>query len=263
MKKSILTCSAVISTCLVMSVSAYAGTWLQLGQNNWTYTEDGYSVKTGWISDSNKTYYIDPATNLMVTGWKYIGGVPYLFGSDGALINCFTGGTSNMSADAFINGFGKALPLCYGNNYYMAGTAAGFGMLGESETDRKSYEEISGEVYAMVNAYRAGIGKSAFVLDADLSKVAMKRAEELSKNYSHIRPDGTRCFALMKENGYSYSMAAENIAYGQMSSKDALNTWMNSTGHRKNILGDFRDIGIGVYKSNGVYYWVQEFGNRK
>ena len=48
-----------------------------------------------------------------------------------------------------------------------------------------------------------------------------------------------------------------------MSSKDALNTWMNSTGHRKNILGDFRDIGIGVYKSNGVYYWVQEFGNRK
>lgn len=58
-------------------------------------------------------------------------------------------------------------------------------------------------------------------------------------------------------------MAAENIAYGQMSSKEALNTWMNSAGHRKNILGDFRDIGIGVYKSNGVYYWVQEFGNRK
>ncbi|WP_051671664.1 CAP domain-containing protein [Oribacterium sp. P6A1] len=262
MKKSILTCAAVISACLVMSVSAYAGTWLQLGQNNWTYIEDGYSVKTGWISDSNKTYYIDPATNLMVTGWKYIGGVPYLFGSDGALINCFTGGASNMSTETLINGFGKTLPLCYGNNYHMAGTAAGFGMSGESETDRKSYEEISGEVYAMVNAYRAENGKNALLLNGTLSGVAMKRAEELSRNYSHIRPDGSRCFTLMKENGYSYIVAAENIAFGQTSSGEAFVTWINSSGHRRNILGDFTEIGIGVYKNNGTYYWVQEFGRK-
>jgi uncharacterized protein YkwD len=78
--------------------------------------------------------------------------------------------------------------------------------------------------------------------------------------FSHTRPDGTTCFTALKQFGVSYSTAGENIAYGQPDAQSVVTGWMNSAGHRANILnGSFKQTGIGVYKVNGTYYWTQEF----
>ncbi len=257
MKKKIIASGAAIIACIYMSVSVYAGSWLKLGQQ-WTYIENGMTVKNGWINDSGEIYYVDPETNLMVTGWKYIEGIPYLFGADGALIY---GGEIGNSL-----GWGGM----YGQNGAQAGGQClikeAAEMMGDFsrcsiETKGKSYEELSAELCDRVNACRSERGMSSYAINDTLSKVAMERAEELSRVYSHMRPDGTKCFTLMKEKGYTYRRAAENIAYGQGSVNEVFDAWMNSAGHRKNILGDYREMGIGVYQSNGVYYWVQEFGS--
>ncbi|ETP72503.1 Cysteine-rich secretory protein family [Lachnospiraceae bacterium JC7] len=258
MKKRILSFAAMISACIFMSVSVQAGSWLRMGQQ-WTYIENGMSVRTGWISDSGKIYYVDPATNFMVTGWRYIDGIPYLFGDDGALIYCNGMGSGQCSC-----GVQGQCQSGFGNYCSIRGTT---GMLGDfvycgCDSGDMSYEELSEELCNRVNAYRADRGMTSYRINDTLSKVAMDRAEELSRYYSHSRPDGTKCFSLMKEQGYTYRKAAENIAYGQMSVDQVFDAWLNSSGHRKNILGDFREMGIGVYKSNGVYYWVQEFGSR-
>jgi uncharacterized protein YkwD len=66
----------------------------------------------------------------------------------------------------------------------------------------------------------------------------------------------------LKEYGISYQSAGENIAYGQKTPEAVMNAWMNSSGHRANILKNgFGKVGIGVYKVNGVLYWTQLFTN--
>ena len=75
------------------------------------------------------------------------------------------------------------------------------------------------------------------------------------KNFDHTRPDGTICFTICSK------MHGENIACGMTSASDAMNRWMNSEGHKANILyGNFKSIGIGCFKNGNVYYWVQNFG---
>jgi uncharacterized protein YkwD len=79
---------------------------------------------------------------------------------------------------------------------------------------------------------------------------------------SHTGSDGSSPFDRMKRYGYNYRWAGENVAAGQSSPQDAMRSWMNSSGHRKNILnGKFRDIGVG-YARGGRYghYWTQTFG---
>jgi uncharacterized protein YkwD len=87
------------------------------------------------------------------------------------------------------------------------------------------------------------------------------RAEELIQSFSHTRPDGTSCFTAFDEFGVDYRAAGENIAAGQKTPEDVVNSWMNSSGHRANILSEnFTAIGVGVAEDvNGTLYWVQMF----
>ena len=118
------------------------------------------------------------------------------------------------------------------------------------------------QVLKLVNQERAKAGLSALTTNSTLTAAANKRAQETAKSFSHTRPDGSSFSTVLKEYGISYRMSGENIAYGQKTPQEVVTGWMNSEGHRANILnGSFGKIGIGVYKSNGVIYWSQLFTN--
>ncbi|MGN1457877.1 MAG: CAP domain-containing protein [Acutalibacteraceae bacterium] len=92
----------------------------------------------------------------------------------------------------------------------------------------------------------------------NLNELADIRAKEIAQKFSHTRPDGSSCFSILDD--IHYMSAGENIAYGQTSPAEVMNSWMKSSGHRANILSsDFNCIGVGHYKSDGIDYWVQIF----
>lgn len=97
------------------------------------------------------------------------------------------------------------------------------------------------------------------VMDQTLQHDAMMRAIEISLYYSHTRPNGESCFTAFTTTALS---KAENIALGQSSASVVMNAWMNSDGHRTNILNSkYKEIGIGCFYHNGRYHWVQLFAN--
>lgn len=123
-----------------------------------------------------------------------------------------------------------------------------------------SLSSYASEVLRLVNAEREKAGLPALTTNSTLTAAANKRAQEIKQTFSHTRPNGSSCFTVLGEYGISYRTAGENIAYGQKTPKEVVNGWMNSPGHRANILkSDFGKVGIGVYESGGVYYWTQLF----
>ncbi|MBR1852154.1 MAG: CAP domain-containing protein [Lachnospiraceae bacterium] len=116
-------------------------------------------------------------------------------------------------------------------------------------------------IVELVNEARAQAGLQPVTLRQDLTAVAQLRAKETVTLFSHTRPNGSSCFTALGEYGVSYRGAGENIAYGQRSPEEVMEGWMNSSGHRANILNaNFTSIGVGYYQSaNGVKYWSQMF----
>lgn len=121
--------------------------------------------------------------------------------------------------------------------------------------------DMTAQVIDLVNSYRKANGLSELSYDAEMAKAASIRAEEQETVFSHTRPDGTRCFTVLSECGISYRGAGENIAMGQTSAEEVMTDWMNSQGHRENILNpNFTKIGVGLHiGSDGRYYWAQMF----
>lgn len=126
-----------------------------------------------------------------------------------------------------------------------------------SITGTRDYK-MAYEVLTLVNKERAKKGLGALTMNKSLLESAMKRAAETAVCFSHTRPDGSICFDL------NSAMCAENIAAGQSTAKSVMNSWMNSPGHKSNILlTNAGKIGIGCFVHNGVTYWVQCFGVKK
>ncbi|MCH1627281.1 CAP domain-containing protein [Ferdinandcohnia quinoae] len=120
--------------------------------------------------------------------------------------------------------------------------------------------QFEAKVIELTNAQRSKNGLPALKTDSALSKVARAKSTDMQqKNYfSHTSPTYGSPFDMMKQFGVTYRTAGENIAKGQPSPEQVVNAWMNSAGHRKNILSkDFTHIGVG-HTSNGNY-WTQEF----
>ena len=130
-------------------------------------------------------------------------------------------------------------------------------------TPTANYSTQAQEVLAQCNAQRQANGIAALSLDPELTKAANIRAQEIATLFSHTRPDGRKCFTVLDQIGYSYWSAGENIAAGYGNSSAVMNGWMNSPGHRSNILNaGFKRLGVGyVYIPNSEYgyYWVQIF----
>lgn len=121
-----------------------------------------------------------------------------------------------------------------------------------------SYAE---QVVALVNEERAKAGLSALTMDADITAAANVRAKEIKQSFSHTRPNGSSFSTVLKEQGVSFRGSGENIAWGQKTPEQVMDGWMNSAGHRANILNEsFKNIGVGYYQDeNGVNHWVQLF----
>lgn len=126
--------------------------------------------------------------------------------------------------------------------------------------DVKKLEE---EVVRLVNAERAKMGLHALKHNWELSRVARYKSQDfINKNYfAHQSPTYGSPFDMIKQFGIKYTAAAENIAKGQPTPASVMNSWMNSTGHRNNILSSsYYEIGVGVAKdSKGNLYWTQMF----
>lgn len=116
------------------------------------------------------------------------------------------------------------------------------------------------EVIRLVNIEREKYGLPALARKADATQAAEIRSKEIKQSFSHTRPDGTSFSTIAKDLGISYKSIGENIAYGYSSPESVVKGWMNSQGHRENILSaSFNGIGVGCYESNGVLYWTQIF----
>lgn len=126
--------------------------------------------------------------------------------------------------------------------------------------DNQSESEFAAEVLRLVNEERSRAGLPALALDQSVEKAANVRAKEIVSSFSHTRPDGTSFSTALKESGASYRGAGENIAWGQKTPAQVMEGWMNSAGHRANILNkSFTRIGVGYYQSGGTNYWTQIF----
>ncbi len=127
-----------------------------------------------------------------------------------------------------------------------------------STDQNRSYAQ---QVIDLVNDERSKAGLSAVTEATDVSAAAAIRAQEITSNFSHTRPDGTYYNTVLDQSGISYWGSGENIAYGQRTPAEVMNGWMNSQGHRANILNaSYTKIGVAYYQnSNGVTYWVQLF----
>lgn len=118
------------------------------------------------------------------------------------------------------------------------------------------------EILRLVNAERAREGVAPLTLNTTLCAAAQLRARELPTQFAHTRPDGTQCFTVLDQVGQRYRTAGENIAAGQTSPAQVMSDWMNSPGHRRNILdASFTQLGVGYLQTDSGYgeYWVQLF----
>lgn len=127
------------------------------------------------------------------------------------------------------------------------------------ETD-SSY---AAQVVRLVNEERAKEGLSELSIDEGLEAAGNVRAKEIVSSFSHTRPNGTSFATAIREQGVSYKSSGENIAWGQRSPEEVVNAWMNSPGHRANIMNaNFTRIGVGHYQNDsGTNYWVQLFAD--
>jgi uncharacterized protein YkwD len=133
-------------------------------------------------------------------------------------------------------------------------------------TGSRADTEAAGAVVGLVNAARKAAGCPALVPHKVLAAVALDHSRDMatSRYFEHASPDGRTPFDRMRKAGYAYGNAAENIAAGQQTAAEVMDSWMHSAGHRANILDcALTQIGVGVYRDPSSpfrIYWTQDFG---
>lgn len=131
---------------------------------------------------------------------------------------------------------------------------------GDGAESEESVHPYILRVLELVNEERTKAGLNTVTLDSSATAAAMVRAQEIVTNFSHTRPNGSSFTTALKEQGVSYRQAGENIAWGQRTPEQVMEGWMNSSGHRANILNpSFTRIGVGYYQARGSNYWTQLF----
>jgi hypothetical protein len=123
------------------------------------------------------------------------------------------------------------------------------------------YKEYAEEVVCLLNRERRAKGLPELKMLPLLCKAADKRAHEIVGSFQHTRPDGRKFSTIFAEYGISDGHFGENIAGGYETPDKVMSGWLASEGHKNNILGDYRYIGVGVVYSGGMMYWSQLFMN--
>lgn len=134
---------------------------------------------------------------------------------------------------------------------------------GNSESVEPSSSEQANQVLKLVNVERSKQGLKALTLSKELTSIANTKAKDMAVNryFDHRSPTYGSPFEMLQQFGVSYKTAGENIAAGQKTAEQVMNSWMNSSGHKANILSkSFTELGVGYY-NGGSYgtYWVQLF----
>lgn len=119
-------------------------------------------------------------------------------------------------------------------------------------------------VVQLINSERAAQGLPPLSIDSRLVQAARRHSQDMATNnfFSHYGSDGSSPFDRIRDAGYSFRTAGETIAGGYTSPESAVNGWMNSSGHRAILLGNYDDIGVGyVYNASSTYrhYWTADF----
>lgn len=234
----------------------------------WKYYSDQQFTTSAWQVISGKWYYFDGNGN-MVTGFQTIDGDKYYFSNDGSLkTDSFS--MNNMrytvSPDGRIKQSAPEYDWSSDSSYNSCplrdnsnGTAFSPAPAPNTDNYGNSYAYI---VFQLVNQERQKENLKPLEWDDRLAACAQTRAQEIQQSFSHTRPNGASCFTILSENHIAYGTCGENIASGQPSPQAVMTSWMNSTGHRNNIMSsNFGHIGVGSVYLNGTYYWVQLFTN--
>ena len=132
----------------------------------------------------------------------------------------------------------------------------------ETPTQPKPYDpsgytpsSLDRGVVEQINAQRQGEGLDSLTLDKELCAIASVRARELAVKWSHTRPNGKDGLTVLREYGYSYSAAAENLYFGTGSASAIVSKWMSADAQKNNILMDAAAIGVGSYQApDGLTY---------
>jgi uncharacterized YkwD family protein len=152
----------------------------------------------------------------------------------------------------------KANPQIKNPNWIWVGEKIQIPTSGQTSASTSTPQRYAAEVANLVNQERAKAGLKPLTVSDKLSALAMQKASDMYQNhyFSHISPTYGSPFDMMQKEGFSFTYAGENIAEGQTSPQQVMQDWMNSPGHRANILNSHYDT-IGVAYDHGV--WVQEF----
>lgn len=129
-----------------------------------------------------------------------------------------------------------------------------------SQNQSQQLNEFEQQVVELTNEERTSRGLSPLKIDTELSKVAREKSRNMGEEdyFSHNSPTYGSPFDMMKDFGITYKTAGENIARGQQTPEKVVNAWMNSEGHRENILSpNFTHIGVGYVEQGS--YWTQHF----
>lgn len=121
---------------------------------------------------------------------------------------------------------------------------------------------MANQILDLVNVERKKAGVSPLTLSTEVSSVAQVKSDDMAKNgyFDHTSPTYGSPFTMLTDFGVSYRTAGENIAKGQQSAQAVMTAWMNSSGHKANILNpNFKQLGVGYSANNGSPVWVQMF----
>ncbi|MFF6995381.1 CAP domain-containing protein [Streptomyces sp. NPDC008313] len=143
------------------------------------------------------------------------------------------------------------------------GTGTGAATAPKPQSDSGGANGIEGQVIALVNKERAAAGCSPVTANDRLTRAADGYSDVMAGSgvMSHTGPDGSTMTTRVEAAGYAWSTLGENIARGQGDAASVMDSWMNSPGHRANILNcSFTELGVGVHFGDGGPWWTQDFG---
>ncbi|EHO18720.1 hypothetical protein HMPREF9623_00042 [Stomatobaculum longum] len=231
--KKIVGVLAALGVLAAMPLTAWASAWQQTNGRWWYQMDGGKYPVNGWMwidGDRNgiaECYYFDQAGYLLTNTVT----------PDNCRVN-----QSGAWVDENGTVHTKRVPIV--------------------QESSKNIEAERQEVLRLVNAERRKRGLSELTENPLLEGIADQRASEIIRLFDHTRPNGQSFDSLYQERGATgYGRWGENIAMGQPDAAAVVTAWMNSQGHRENILRpEFTEIGIGVRYENGQMYWVQNFG---
>ncbi|MFF4399736.1 sigma-70 family RNA polymerase sigma factor [Streptomyces sp. NPDC001480] len=133
-------------------------------------------------------------------------------------------------------------------------------------TTQVASSDTVAQVVALVNKERSAAGCGPLTEDPQLEVAAQRHSDDMAARhfFDHTNPDGADPGQRITAAGYRWSTYGENIAQGQQTPQAVMDSWMNSPGHRANILNcSFKDIGVGVHKGSGGPWWTQDFGAKQ